>query len=653
MTLKGRLSSLVSSKDADAGDTKQESQSILPDHIPTSNGGGSAEGVSPRPVRKPERGSLSLSRHGTPTGTASSTSEDDLLLTHRSLDFGRQPRSTPLGSLSMNNLNSGSKGLGLSSLTDLADGSRRPARGRAAADSRRLPPRTLSVSRPPRSQSRSGTRLGKEAAAAVKAGVAVVRTWPCANDPVATVVEVEVADTSGSSFVACVRAVTASNGGVGAASFEVKGGVVGVTSLTMVPRFSVDPATRAQQVEATVARIEAALGGTARGAGKAGGDDAQAPFLTAGERRAAQRSQKGETPRWTVLGVKVDGPSTTFTALAVSCRERRGLCEATRVAVAAASRVWRRSNVLFIKVTSSMRAQYYFCVAEPSKGTRNASDAPPAGATLVSDVMEAVNEVIADVASSKVPGAMTLSSMMSFTAAADDAAVSLWEEAGGTSTICSVSASNRFGLLVDTLDTVAALGLHVCCATVERHADERARNRKGAATFMHICLEVANPGGEPIVGTPTEKSLRWRLHRVVEGTGICGDSRHVAVIETSDKTMLGNVEGGKPSLAASMTAHIAKANVVLTLTSRPAVGAGGSSRPGVVLLASNRSELLTAESTAAYAAKAFFDVTGLSGHLDHPEAPLTKLPPYPASTAQDLWVGRPCDAHSVLPSLPE
>lgn len=250
---------------------------------------------------------------------------------------------------------------------------------------------------------------------------------------------------------------------------------------------------------------------------------------------------------------------------------------------------------------------------------------------------------------------MTLSSMMSFTAVANDGAVSLREEAGGTSTICSVSAPHRFGLLVDTLDAVAALGLHVRCATVEQRLDERAQHRAGTA-FKHICVEVAAPGGERIVGSPTEKSLRWRLHRVVESTGICGDSRHVAVVETSDaaSVVLGGGDGGRPCLAARMTAHIAKANVVLTLTSRPAVGAGGgSARPGVVLLASNRGELLTAEATAAYAAKAFFDVTGLSGHLDHPDAPVTKLPPYPAATTSDLWAGSPSTSHSVLPSLPE
>lgn len=651
MTLKGRLSSLVSTKNADARDTKQELQSILPDHIPASNVSCSIEGLSPRPARQPERGSLSLSRHGTPVSTASSNSQDELLASPRSLDFGRQPRLPQVGSLSMNSLNRRTKGM-----PDLTDGWRRPGRGHAAAENRSLPPRMLSVSRPSRSRSRSGHRLDKEAASAIEAGVAIVRAGPCADNPVATVVEVEVADTDGSSFASCVRAVTANNGGLAAASFEIEGGVLGAVSLTLVPRFSVPPDMRARQVEIIIARIEATLGAAVRGARKPGEEDAGPPSPTAGGRPEQERSRKGETPRWTVLGVNADGPSTTLTALAVSCRERRGLCEATRVAVAAASCAWRRSNVLFVKVTSSMKAQFYFCVAEPSKGTRNTTDSAPPGATLVNDVMEAANAAFTDIVSSKVPGALTLSSMMSFSKAADDGAVSLREEAGGTSTICSVSAPHRFGLLIDTLDAVAALALHVRCATVERRVDERARHRNGgAAAFDHICLEVANADGEPIMGTPTEKSLRWRLRRVVEGTGISGDSRHMAVIETSDNAnvMLGNMEGGKPSLAASMTAHIAKANVLLTLTSRPALGAGGSCRPGVVLLASNRSELLTAECTAAYAAKAFFDVTGLSGHLDHPDAPLTKLPPFPASTAQDLWVGCQSDAHAVLSSLPE
>lgn len=656
MTLKGRLSSLVSIKDADARDNRQVLQSNLPDHIPASNVSGSIEGLSPKPGRQPERGSLSLSRHGTPVCTTSSPSDDDIFLSPRSLDFGRQPRSPPMGSLSMNSLIHGTKGLGLSNLADVSDGSRRAGRGRAATDNRIFPPRTLSVSRPPRSRSRSGQR-NKEVASAIEAGVVVVRSRPCADNPIATVLDVEVADTDGSSFSACARAVTANNGGVSAGSFEIEGGVLGSTSLTFVPRFAVTPDVRARQTEAIVAQIEATLGTVAHAAGNHGDEDMRAPTPAAGRLLEHEHSRKGETPRWTVLGVNADGPSTTLTALAVSFRERRGLCEATRIAVAAASRAWRRSNVLFIKVTSAMRAQFFFCVAEPSKGTCKASNAAPAGATLVNDVIEAVNAAFANVASSKVPGAMTLSSMMSFTTAVDDGAVSLREEARGNSTICSVSAPHRFGLLIDTLDAVAALSLLVKCATVERRTDERARHSKGVATFKHICLEVANTDGEPIMGTPTEKSLRWRLRRVVEGTGICGDSRHVAVIETSDSAaaMLGNVdmEGGKPSLAASMTAHIAKANVALTLTSRPSVGAGGSSRPGVVLLASNRSVLLTAESTLAYAAKAFFDVTGLSGHLDHPDAPATKLPPYPASTARDLWVGSPSDAPSVLPSLPE
>lgn len=653
MTLKGRLSSLVPSKDADAQDSNQSLHSILPDHIPASNASGSVERLCPRTIRQPERGSLSLSRHGTPTGTASSTSEDELLLTHRSLDFGRQPRHTSRGSMSTSSLNRAGRGLPSSSFSELADGSRHAERGRTLAENRSPSPRTLSVSRPSQSLSRSGRPLDPKAAALVENGKVVVHARPSDDDPIATVLEVETPDTDGSSFTACARAVTTNSSEVRAASFELAAGVLGVSSFRIVPRFATPPDERARQVAATVASIQEALGAGAQAKSKLVEADADVPSPTAGRRHGYERSRKGEKPRWTVLGVNSDSPSTTLTALALSCRERRSLCEATRVAVATASRAWRRSNVLFIKVTSAMRAQFYFCIAEPSKGSLHASDPATAGASLVNDIMEAVNAAIADSAS-KIPGAMTLSTMMSFTAIADDSSVSLREEAGGTSTICSLSAPRRSGLLIDTLDAVTALGLHIWCGTVKNPADEHARHRKGAV-FKHICLEVAMPDREPIIGSPTEKSLRWRLHQVVETTGINGDSRHVAVIETSDNAnvMLGNLEGGKPSLAASMTAHIAKANVVMSLTSRPAMGTGGSSRPSVVLLASNRGELLNAEATTAYAAKAFFDVTGLSGHLDHPDAPATKLPPYPASTTQDFWMERPSDSHSVLPSLPE
>lgn len=199
MTLKGRLSSLVSTKDADARDTKQTHHALLPDHIPAAHAGLSSDGLSAKSGRQPERGSLSISRHGTPTSTPSCASDDQVLWSHRSLDFGRQPRSPPMGSLSMNSLNR----------------------------------------------------------AAVVAGAPSVRTRPCADDPVATVVEVEVADTDGSSFAMCARAVTANNGGVRAASFELEGGVLGVTSVTLVPRFADAPDVRARRVQATVARIEA------------------------------------------------------------------------------------------------------------------------------------------------------------------------------------------------------------------------------------------------------------------------------------------------------------------------------------------------------------------------------------------------------------
>ncbi|GAB0490814.1 hypothetical protein MMPV_002052 [Pyropia vietnamensis] len=511
----------------------------------------------------------------------------------------------------------------------------------------------LSVSRPSRSRSLNGRPLSSKATAAFETGQVLVQARQSDDNPIVTVVDVEVTDTNGSSFAACARAVTDNSNEVVTASFELEEGVRGISSLSIVPRFESAPDERARQVAAIVGRIEEELRTEAQRKSKFGAADTDMPSPTAGRRRELERTRKGEKPRWTVLGVNSDSPTTKLTALAVSCRERRSMCEAVRVAVASATRAWRRSNVLFIKVTSSMRAQFYFCVAESSKGSLPASDSTTEGASLINDVMEAVNAAIANSAE-RVPGAMTLSSMMSFTATGDDGAVSLREEAGGLSTICSVSAPRRCGLLSDTLDAVAALGLHVWCGTVERRVDEHARHRK-SATFKHICLEVAMPNRERIIGSPTEKSLRWRLHRVVETTGINGDSRHVAVIETSDSAnvMLGNMEGGKPSLAASMTAHIAKANVVLSLISRPAIGTGGSSRPSVVLLASNRGELLNAEATTAYAAKAFFDVTGLSGHLDHPDAPATKLPPFPASTTQDLWLERPSDSHSVLPSLPE
>lgn len=663
MTIKERLAGLVShpsSKDAAVAGAPTSSQPPPTDHIGDEVGRTSSAGSFLFcPTREPERGSLSFQRQKLGEDfTTRNTSRDQ----PRSFEFGRSVRTAKEGPLGQSSPRLATAGPPLGGFREAATPALSARRGHGSqgdkVDGGRSPRNLLSVSGPSRSRSRSVPHPDPEVEAAEAAGVAVVRVQECPTDKAATVVYVNAPDEDGSTFGTCARSIVASNGGVASASFAIEEGGRGVSTLVLRARFGDTPDARAHLLTGTMERIRGALGvdGVAPGAPLL--HESQPPSPTGS--RLGHGKALAEAPQWTVLGENADGPSCTLTALAVTCNNWKGLCEATRKAVEGVTRAWRRSNVLFTKITTARRAHFYFCVATPTGSTSGApATAGGKGTSLVDMVMEAVNGAI--VKGAKVPGAQTLSSMMSF--ALNDERVLVRAETGGTTTVCSVTVPHRFGVLVETLDTVAALGLHVRAATADVVKTENAHHFTGtpvsrAAEVNHVCLELVAPDGTPIIGSDAESNLRRRLHKVVEGNGLCGGSLHMAIIQTSDApsaVMGATGPGGEPTLAASMTAHIAKANVELTLTPRTTgPGDGGSSRPDLVLLATSGGERLTVADTLAYAAKAFFDVTGLSSHLDHPAAPATKLPPFPLPTIQDLSSRASSSSHSgVLTSLPE